>query len=382
MRSGTPRSKPDPFMSPIFRSRTAMLFALGSLLLAARSGAATHDAITAEGYQWQKDAWSLTCDNLRTCRLVYGKDAYLGAADGPHLNVTLLFTQAAGSAAMLPMEAKLIGADGEVESFEIERKWLDGDVQAAPDQPEVLLRRAAEAHTLHVRVRTSAGDREDLAVDLEGLKAVLLKLDDVQHRAGTPLALIATGTGSAATVLPPLAARRIKAGTFARATPEDAGIPPEVSASLLTQASELVKRLKIDGYCEMLDPPSLAISQDRWLLGQACTSGSGYNRTTHWWLGHAATAAGAPSAGARASLKDVTWTPLPIAGEFDVDTGDVVSIDKGRGIGDCMGSEAWTYSQEGKWELTERSIDGPCVGIPGGAWHLPTVTVEVERAAR
>ena len=367
---------------PHCHPRTAALFATGCLLLAAHGRAATHDAITAEGYRWGKGDWSLTCDNLRTCRVVYADDRDLGAAGGPHLNVTLLFTQPAGATAMLPMEAKAIGVDGEVESFEIEREWLDTDERAVPEQPAALLARAAEARTLFVRIHPSDGAAETVEVGLEGLKAVLLKLDDVQHRSGTPLALIAKGNGSADNVLPSLAAPRIKAAAFARVTLREAGIPAATAAALVTQATQWMRRLKPEAQCDKRDPPELSVSEDRWLLSQACTSGSGYNQTTFWWLGHASTPASAPSAGAKASLKDVKWISLPINGEFDTDTGDVVSVQKGRGVGDCMGTEAWTYTQEGKWALIERSIDGPCVGIPGGAWHLPTVQVDVDRRRR
>ena len=366
-------------MSRQDRRRSSALLSLFWFSYAAQGADATRGEITAEGYFWQKNAWSLTCDNLRTCRVVYGEDALPDEANATHVSVTLMFTQPAGATAMLPLEVKAIGADGEVEDFDIQRQWLDDDSHAAPDDPAMLLAKAAQAHTLFVEVGLPNGSVATAEVALDGLKAVLLKLDDVQRRAGTPLALVAKGNAPSTRVLPPLPKPHKKAMPFPRMTLEKVGIPRDAAARLVAQATQLMGRLKSDDDCPKSDAPDLSVSADHWLLGQACTSGSGYNRTTYWWLGHAKSASSAPTARGGASLQDVEWEALPITGDFDADSGDFVSVHKGRGLGDCESTEGWTYTQEAKWELTERSTNGPCIGIAGGAWYLPTINMEVER---
>jgi hypothetical protein len=348
--------------------------ALASLSVAA----APRDEITNEGYRWQKESWSLTCDNLRTCRLVYGKDQFLDAPQGPHLGITLLFTQPAGAAVMQPLEVKAVSTDGEVENFEVEREWLDQEHHVAPARPETLLAEAAEARTLFAAVRLPDGKGETVAIDLSGLKAVLLKLDEVQHRAGTPLALIAKGSASAAKLLPPLPLPHVQARRFPNVALDKAGVTDKDVARLLAQVIPIVHRLKPEDDCDKREQPVLAISAGNWLLSQACASGAGYNSTTFWWLGHPVTPAAAPAARGNASLDGVEWEALPMIGDFDPDSGTVAASRKGRGIGDCSASEQWTYTQEGKWLLTSRSESGPCIGIPGGAWDLPQVTMDVQ----
>ncbi len=357
---------------PGFRIRALLpLFCLG---LAITQSAAARDEITADGYEWRKGDWSLTCDNTRTCRLVYGNEERLDT--DPHPSVTLLFTQPAGPAPLAPMESKAVGPEGEIENFDIDGMWLDQPGHPAPSDPAELLAQAAEAKTLFVRIRQLDGSSDIAQVRLQGLKAVLLKLDDVQHRAGTRLALVAKGAAAADKILPALAPPVITAVPFKMTQLNDAQFPPETVEGLLRQASDWLRGAKPDDDCSKMEPPTLAVSGDLWVLGQACSSGSGYNQTRYWWLGHPTGPANAPSARAQASLQGVVWEAIPANGEYD--ERGFTQTDKGRGIGDCMGIESWVYTQDHRWAKTTSLFSGPCMGIVGGPWELPTWVTTVE----
>ena len=354
-------------------SPTAVALPLCGLVLAG-TVAMARDQITAEGYEWRKDDWSLTCDNTRTCRVVYANEERL--FDDPHPGVTLLFTQPAGREPLAPMESKAIGRDGEIEQFDLDGMWIDQPDHAAQGDPAALLAQAAEAKTLFIRIRLPDGSRDVAEVRLQGLKAVLLKLDEVQHRAGTPLALIAKGPGTADKVLPALAAPVVKAVPF-NMTPVEAGrFPADFAERLLQEATEWVRTVKSDDDCSKVESPTLEVSGDLWVLSQACTSGAGYNQTRYCWLGHSTGAANAPSALAHAGLRGVVWEAIPALGDYS--EGSFELSYKGRGIGDCMGSEAWVYTQDRRWVKTSRFATGSCVGFVGGAWELPTVVTKVE----
>ena len=361
---------------PGFRTRALLpLFCLG---LAIAQSADARDEITADGYEWRKGDWSLTCDNTRTCRVVYGNEERL--FDDPHPGVTLLFTQPAGPAPLAPMEAKAVGPDGEIEKFDIDGMWLDQPGHPAPGDPATLLAQAAEATTLFIRIRLPDGSSGVSQVRLQGLKAVLLKLDDVQHRAGTRLALVAKGAEAADKVLPALAPPVIKAVPFKMTLLDAPQFPQQTADRLLQQAGDWLRAAKLGVLCEMAESPLLGVSAELWVLSQACTSGAGYNQTRHWWLGHPSSAANAPSAGAQATLQGVVWEEIPALGELD--DGEFSLSYKGRGIGDCMGGETWVYTQDHRWAKSSHFAAGPCVGIIGGPWELPTFVTKLERSPR
>jgi hypothetical protein len=58
--------------------------------------------------------------------------------------------------------------------------------------------------------------------------------------------------------------------------------------------------------------------------------------------------------------------------------GTISSSQRGRGIGDCMSSDSWTWDGR-SFVHTESLTTGMCKHIaPGGAWELPTLVVKVK----
>jgi hypothetical protein len=61
--------------------------------------------------------------------------------------------------------------------------------------------------------------------------------------------------------------------------------------------------------------------------------------------------------------------------------GVIEMIQKGRGLGDCMASEDWTWDGR-QFIHTHATWTGMCRLIaPGGAWDLPTLVTTVKPAA-
>jgi len=112
-----------------------------------------------------------------------------------------------------------------------------------------------------------------------------------------------------------------------------------------------------DDDCSKMEPPTLAVCAEFWVLGQACSSCSGYDQTRYWWLGHPTGPAKATSARAQASLQGVVREAIPAVGEYDErgfsETG------KGRRVGDCMGIEKWVYPQDRRWARSTSLTSGP-----------------------
>jgi hypothetical protein len=53
-----------------------------------------------------------------------------------------------------------------------------------------------------------------------------------------------------------------------------------------------------------------------------------------------------------------------------------MSTQKARGLGDCWGSEEWTWNGT-RFVPTAASSTGLCKRFAGGAWQLPTLVIEI-----
>jgi hypothetical protein len=144
--------------------------------------------------------WEMACDNTRTCRAAgYQSDS------GPSDPVSMLITRAAGPGTAVEVKLQ-VGGEGEVKGplrLKIGKAsvaGLQGDTPSLDSNqvravlPELL--KGDEA------IVTAAGRTWTLS--LAGLNAVLLKMDEVQGRVGTPGALVRRGVKPESSVLPPM----------------------------------------------------------------------------------------------------------------------------------------------------------------------------------
>jgi hypothetical protein len=210
---------------------------------------------------------------------------------------------------------------------------------------------------------TFAGGGTTWRLSGEGAAAVLLKMDDLQGRVGTPSALVRKGTAAETGVKPPLPAPVVHAVRIAKAPrPGDGALAARIVATLHHVAD-----------CDLLDEPRAAgdpgdapalwhLDATRVLVTAPCWRAA-YNTGDGYWV-----------ANAKPPYDPVLVTASGT--DFDEAAG-ISSQEKGRGIADCLGSETWTWDGRA-FVHTSETTTGMCRGVvAGGAWDLPTLVTQV-----
>lgn len=325
----------------------------------------------AEEGSFDHQDWQMVCDNTRTCRVAgYQRDD----ADMP---VSVLLTRHAGAGTVVAGRVTL--GDGWEDSMldalpaqfrvalwiddknhgerTMTKNALEADLSAA--QVAALLKALTRDSRIEFRAGKTVWELSD-----SGAAAVLLKMDEFQGRIGTVGAVYRKGKKNEANVLPPLPAPIVKAAPLASAKPGDArfitqhgdalrkalrSVSDEDSCGDLHETGEEEQTLDV----VRLTKTKLLVSTRCWLA--AYNAGSGY------WI--------------------VNDTPpyrpeLVTSDATDFDNGTLMSTQKARGIGDCWGSEQWTWNGTA-FVQTSASSTGMCKGFAGGAWELPTLVTEI-----
>ena len=343
---------------------------LHTALLLALAAPVALPALAEEGSFDHQD-WQMVCDNTRTCRVAgYQRDD----ADMP---VSVLLTRQAGAGTVVAGRVTL--GDGWEDSmldalpaqFRV-ALWIDGksqgestvgknslqaDLSAA--QVAALLKALTRDTEIEFRAGKTVWELSD-----SGAAAVLLKMDEFQGRIGTVGAVYRKGKQAETKVLPPLPAPIVKAAPLAPSKPGDArfiaqhgdvlrkalrSVSDEDSCGDLHETGEEEQTLDV----VRLTKTKLLVSTRCWLA--AYNAGSGY------WI-----------------VNDTApYRPeLVTSDATDFDNGTLMSTHKARGIGDCWGSEQWTWNGTA-FVQTSASSTGMCKGFAGGAWQLPTLVSEI-----
>ena len=319
-----------------------------ALALALVCGAA--HASASAGHFTFKD-WEVACDNTRRCEAAgYQKE---DAAEP----VVLALARDAGATASVSLklspytddDAKLGPLTVQVGQTTV--RGLRADAELTPEQVARLLPLLLNAESAKV----SAGKRT-WTLSLAGIKAALLKLDDVQGRVGTPTALAMPGAKPASAVLPPLPAPQVKQLPAVATRKEDTKLLPLI-----------VKTLKHGG-CE--SPVDIAdgerqnelhrLSASQVLLVLECGRGA-YQSSFELWTASDK----APYAPKPVKLPDATGRGDAYLMNPGFDNNQLTSFGKGRGIGDCNVAATWAWTATG-FQLIEASSGQLCRGIPGG----------------
>lgn len=321
----------------------------------------------APGLSFSHQDWELACDNTGTCRAVgYPKDtgAY-GAA--------LLLTRPAGPHA--PVSGQLMPKHYELEE-------VPGRLQLSidgTDLGEVVMGRQDHAELtgdqVQALLRALLRDTEIVAIDAaQGLRmplsdagatAVLLKMDEVQGRLGTPGALVRRGDRNEAGVpaAHPIPIVRIPALSAPRPGDAAVGEDPALRTALARTKGEHCDRINDE---EALDTPIMIerLDDTHLLASGLCWRGA-YNEGYGYWV-----------------VRD----SAPYAAQLVTDSGSdhadgvVHASHKGRGLGDCWSSQAWAWNGSG-FVAVEQSTTGMCrLMAPGGAWRLPTLVTTLRPA--
>lgn len=303
--------------------------------------------------------WEVACDNTRTCRAA-GYQSEAGKSEP----ASILLTRSAGPATAVNIDLQ-VGGDKdvrgplslkvgtvEVRDLKAETARL-GQAQARSLLPQLM--RAQQA------VVSSAGG-ERWVVSLLGLHAVLLKMDEAQGRLETPGALVKRGGKPESSVLPPVSAPVVKGVRPVATRPGDAALAARIFPKLdLHEARESCNQ------AERFDAKALTVDRltdAKVLVSLECGAGA-YNDQSFLWIADD----NPPHA-----LRRIEAT-----GSLDAKNGSLTSVQKGRGIGDCVWLQEAHFDGQG-FVRTREEGDTMCRGFAGGAWGLPRYVSRVELA--
>ena len=330
-------------------------------------------AFNSNGLQFSHNDWELACDNTGTCRAA----GYYAESEAD-LAISILLTRQAGpqtsvSAQVMlgeygenPVLAKLpakfsltMKVNGKsYGQVAIGKDSLAADL--APNQVSALL--AALPHQARIEF---TGRHDTWRVSDRGAAAVLLKMDEYQGRLGTPGALVRKGSAQESSVPAAAAPLIITRAAYAKAQPGDERFVQTHKMALLEALRTTVKDQNCDDLtsggetepdlaAERLDASHMLVSTRCWMA--AYNSGSGY-----WVVNQAP-----------------PFNPVLVSTDIsDASQGELSESHKGRGLGDCWSTRAFTWDGR-QFRLSAASTTGMCrLMAAGGAWALPTVVSKV-----
>lgn len=325
----------------------------------------------AQGLHFSFGDWEVACDNTRTCRMAGYHEGY----DGPEVSV--LLTRKGGAGAAVTGQLR-IGSDPDARrpppggrlQMRIDGKALgtvnqpsdDGASELSAEQVTALvsaLSRTASIEWVMGNQRWRLSDK--------GAAAVMLKMDDVQGRVGTPGALLRKGKADEGKVPPALPAPVVDIPVLPKTPPNAGRLPADADKSLRLALRAALKD-KTD--CElMLENPPEPITVQRLTGGKSLASApcwrAAYNAGTAYWVINAAP----------------PWMPALVTMKgTEYSDGVISAAHKGRGIGDCWSFDSWAWDGK-RFVAAETATTGACKGIAaGGTWSMPTHVTALRRA--
>ncbi|KXU29351.1 hypothetical protein A0J57_20520 [Sphingobium sp. 22B] len=334
---------------------TAML---SVVMAAAPAGAQAPKPGRLESY---KD-WTIGCDNGNRCEAV---SLLPEGGDWPDAPVMLGIARGAGADADPEIRVSRDAKGREALDFLIDGRKLarvasvDGEASLEGPQASALAIAMAKGGRMEIRAGARAIDRPSLA----GLTAALRYMDAKQGRAGTMAALVATGPLARSAVRPAPAIPTIR-----RVAVPGGAQPPALWREELTALGIFTGCA--DEMRGASSPPELhRLSKTETLVLVPCGAGA-YNftfvpaiatgipgRRTFRFAGFDYQPGWSEEAG-HPMLVNAGWAP---------ETSTLQSYAKGRGLGDCGGSETYVWDGS-RFRLVEASAMGEC----RGAWHWIT----------
>ncbi len=304
--------------------------------------------------------WLVACDNVRRCE-ARGFDENTRAdlrvlRDAGDAPAEFRFT-AAGAPALRAV--RIDGAPLRLDRPAWTARREDGVATVSTRDPAAVaafVRRVRDARLV------TFGPAADGGVALDGFVAALLRMDEVQGRAGTPTALVARrGPGRVQPAPPGLPERP-------RWSPV-ASLPGAQGRALLADTRRAQAAALADAECE---PPEPGVDRDeahaldaRHALALLACSYGAYQA---WSLAFVVPRAGGPAARFAPILP--TWAePLGAltSASFDPAAGALGTSHKGRGPADCGFSAEWVWGA-GAFRLVALARQDACGGAGPGDW--------------
>lgn len=344
-----------------------------------------------DGWGFVAEDWQVVCDNTLTCRAAgYTKEEYL---DHP----ASILLVAEPKKALPKAYVTVLTSDEESASVSGDNPstvelWLNDksygairDDQLNAEQTKQIIRHAR----INTKIELRGGNASWIISD-KGMSAVLLKLDEVQGRVGTSLALVSQDSANKQTP------KSAKAKPIVRKSDDYlAQDKKQLDAKKLAYfQANINKWIDIDavqfvgsadktGDCELINPSSEAainiaeyaasslgwdfipINANYTLASHLCWRGA-YNIGVGYWTINNAN----PSKPQFITSSGTEY--------YD---GEISAIHRDRGIGDCWNSKTWVWDGK-RFAMTEDSSSGMCRGFVGGAWDLPTYVSEVIKKSK
>lgn len=358
-----------------FKSYLAMsLLAISTASISAMSAAAT--PVTFESQDWQ-----VVCDNTRTCRL-----AGYQAENDSEMPVSVLLVRRAGSNTKVDGKVKLGGAkEGSAKSLlQLGNRHrisliIDGkdygeaqpyssttnDASLTETQVNALLNTLAKDSKIEFVLRNTRWQLSG-----KGATAVMLKADEAQGRLGTLSALVNKGTKPDSQALSAESAPQLRLIMPKASAVSTSNKTFKIDSSSLTA---MMKNTLADakGECPSLSDDSSdglgwrvsRLNGSQLLAQHKCWVGA-YNVGHGMWVMN----------------DNAPYSPkLVTVSATSYDDGKISSVQKGRGIGDCLAKSDWIWTGS-SFKKSYESTTGLCRMIEaGGAWDLPTYVSDVKR---
>ncbi|KAA0912598.1 DUF1176 domain-containing protein [Psychrobacter sp. ANT_WB68] len=357
-----------------------------------------------DGWGFVKDDWQLVCDNTLTCRAAgYANE---GAVSEEILSASMLLTIVAGeklpsaefilSSQDYDEQEKLVSDQLSKNTDNVELSLNDksyGMVQLSSDGRGQLsraqLQQLLKLVNQNTKMQFTSGVYKWQVSD-KGLAAILLKLDEVQGRVGTPLAFISKKNSNRQTLKKALKIpivkkdysylddKALKEGKQALDPKKLAYFQANINNWVDIDSEQLIGSVDTMGDCELVNPKTeeyrrmqeygadrlgwdfTPVNAQYTLASHLCWQGA-YNMGAGYWL---------------INHTKPSKPTLITTSASDYSDGEIYAIHKDRGIGDCWNSKTWVWTGK-TFALTEDSSTGMCRGFAGGAWNLPTYTSEV-----
>lgn len=316
--------------------------------------------------------WEVVCDNTLTCRAAgYSPEEGKGGS--------VLLTRLAGAGTSVVGEVMLAEVQSDVASQVTKLTlWINGQPagQAKPGKEGNWQLSVKQTLDIINAVKGSGkvefkGGPAPFVLSGEGAYAVLLKMDDVQGRIGTPGALTKKGdkpensvqAAVPAPVIQAVKVRKVEKRTLTEQ--ETAMLKPRLIASL-TENDGCGNILPSDDQEDNWDPSiRLTPIDNQYSLITALCWGAAYNQGNGYWV---------------IDNKFKNKPVLVTDSGTSYSDGVISLVQKGRGPGDCLELESWVW--DGKaFRKSREATTGICRYLRlGGTWDLPTWVADVKPA--
>ncbi|MDO4643832.1 MAG: DUF1176 domain-containing protein [Cardiobacteriaceae bacterium] len=357
---------------------TSYIGTLLALLLCSTASNADTKNISFDNKDWQ-----VVCDNTLTCRAVgYIKGEY--PEDDSH-NISVLLIRHAGNDALIgkvripeidvdekevntPLPDKLelwingISYDWiTLDKEEGTGKLTDKQIMAIVSNPQE-----------HKKIEFKAKNYS-IALSDEGMRSILIKMDEAQHRVDTASAVVKKGKKTSPTK------------TYSTPLLQDAPIIGKPEQSIKTDSVEGKRILALlnqshikmdDDYSDESQCDSITADTDPKFFPTEINV-IPLNKESKLIMTSCWQAAYNDGLGAWVMNDQLTKIEQFVSNRFTGLQGNqLIGAQKGRGIGDCFSGITFTWNGK-KFIKTYEYDTGFCRGFPGGTWQLPSYKMDV-----